>query len=80
MVNSGIAIIVVVIFKLLLYKGGDIMISYRCPNCGRVYNYGGDFSPNHQCMNCGYFLKKRRCETNQTSGIKSYVKQQTCDW
>lgn len=34
------------------------MISYRCPNCGRVYNYGGDFYPNYQCMNCGRFLKK----------------------
>lgn len=32
------------------------MISYKCPNCGRVYNYGNDEW--YQCMNCRYTLKK----------------------
>ena len=36
------------------------MQSYKCPNCGRIYNYG-DFDDSKvmlQCMNCRYPLKK----------------------
>ncbi len=32
------------------------MVSYKCPNCGRIYNYGNDGW--YQCMNCRYPLKK----------------------
>ena len=32
------------------------MVSYKCPNCGRIYNYGNDGW--YQCMNCRYTLKK----------------------
>lgn len=31
------------------------MQSYKCPNCGRIYNYGNDGW--YQCMNCRYPLK-----------------------
>lgn len=34
------------------------MQSYKCPNCGRVYNYGNSVDIMIQCMNCGYPLKK----------------------
>lgn len=33
------------------------MVSYKCPNCGRVYNYGEEMEFG-QCKNCGYGLKK----------------------
>lgn len=33
------------------------MVSYQCPNCGRVYNYGREINWG-ECMNCGYGLKK----------------------
>ena len=32
------------------------MVSYKCPNCGRIYNYGNDGW--YQCINCRYPLKK----------------------
>ena len=32
------------------------MVSYKCPNCGRIYNYKNDGW--YQCMNCRYPLKK----------------------
>ena len=32
------------------------MVSYRCPNCGRIYNYGNDGW--YHCMNCRYPLKR----------------------
>ena len=32
------------------------MVSYKCPNCGRIYNYENDGW--YQCMNCRYPLKK----------------------
>ena len=32
------------------------MVSYKCPNCGRIYNYGNEGW--YQCMNCKYPLKR----------------------
>ena len=32
------------------------MVSYKCPNCGRIYNYKNDGW--YQCMNCRYPLKR----------------------
>lgn len=32
------------------------MISYKCPNCGRIYNYVEEGW--YQCINCRYSLKK----------------------
>lgn len=40
------------------------MVSYRCPNCGRIYNYGNDGW--YQCMNCRYPLKP----TSEVKNIK----------
>ena len=34
------------------------MVSYKCPNCGRIYNYGAEISGIINCMNCRYPLKK----------------------
>lgn len=39
------------------------MISYKCPNCGRIYNYGSEVDY-QQCMNCRYPLKKAEEVTN----------------
>ena len=32
------------------------MLSYKCPNCGRCYNYSEEGW--YQCMNCRYTLKR----------------------
>ena len=32
------------------------MCSCKCPNCGRIYNYGEDGW--YQCLNCRYPLKR----------------------
>ena len=37
-------------------KGMNGMITYKCPNCGRMYNYDEDGW--YDCMNCGYPLKR----------------------
>lgn len=33
------------------------MKSYKCPNCGRVYNYGDNVNTTLQCTNCRHILK-----------------------
>lgn len=43
----------------LRLQGGNKMTSYKCPNCGRIYNYV-NLSDNVliNCLNCRYPLKK----------------------
>jgi predicted RNA-binding Zn-ribbon protein involved in translation (DUF1610 family) len=47
------------------------MVSYTCPNCGRVYNYGEELPYGYlKCMNCRYPLKL----SSEVKEVKNPVK------